>query len=344
MKKVLLFAFLFPVLVFAQKNYSEESKQIFQQGNSAYKAGQTSEAFGFYKKTTEMEPSYAEAYVNMSSIRFEEKNYSDALKYARTAQNIEKVQYTVFSQLGKAYYMNDYYDSAAYFLERIAIFKPLSDEENYFLAAAKVGANDFVGARVAADQLYAKDPNNSDYNVLMGNVNSGLGEYNKAIANYNKALELRPESKYIYSNIASTYIKLKESDKAVDYIDKGIAATEGREKVAFLILKGNYYKGLEDLDNAESAFNEAFKIQPNNANIIVNQAAVLIDREDFESAIEKCNQAISIDSESKEAFYNRGIAKEMTRMVTEACEDWEEAFILGSEKAEKFLNSAACNE
>jgi len=178
----------------------------------------------------------------------------------------------------------------------------------------------------------------------MGNVNFGLGEYNKAMSNYNKALELDPESKYIYSNIANNYIKLGESEKAIDYIDKGIAATEGREKIAFLILKGNYYQSIEDLDNAGKTFNEAYVIQPNNVNVMVNQAAVLIDREQYESAIEKCNAAIAIDNQSKEAFYNRGIAKEMTRKVTEACEDWEEAFILGSEKAEIFLNSPACNE
>lgn len=344
MKKALLFTLLFPVFVLAQKSYSDEAKQIFQQGNSAYKSGQLSEAFELYKKTVELESSYAEAFVNMSAIRFEEKKYKDALVYAQKAHHLEKVQYSIFSQLGKSYYMNDYYDSAVYFLERIAVFKPLTDEESYFLSAAKVGINDFVGASVSASRLYAKKPNNSNYNVLMGNVNSGLGEYNKAIANYDKALELKPDSKYIYSNIANTYIKLGEADKAVDYIDKGIAATEGREKVSFLILKGNYFKSVDDLDKAENAFNEAYKIQPSNANIIVNQAAVLIDREDYESAIEKCDLAISMDSQSKEAFYNRGIAKEMTRKVTEACEDWEEAFILGSEKAEKFLNSAACNE
>lgn len=344
MKKALLFAFLFPVLTFAQKSYSEEAKQIFQQGNEAYKSGLLSEAFKFYKQTVEVESSYAEAFVNMSAIRFEEKKYKDALTYAQKAHSIEKVQYSIFSQLGKAYYMNDYYDSAAHYLERIVVFKPLTDEENYFLSASKVGMNAFVEARVSADKLYKKDPNNSDYNVLMGNVNSGLGEYKRAIENYNKALELKPESKYIYSNIANTYIKLGEADKAIDFIDKGIAATDGRDKVSFLILKGNYFKGVDDLDKAENAFNEAYEIQPNNANIIVNQAAVLIDREEYEAAIEKCDLAISMDSESKEAFYNRGIAKEMTRMVTEACEDWEEAFILGSEKAEKFLNSAACNE
>lgn len=344
MKNALLFVMLLPVMVMAQKNFSEAAKEVFKQGNTAFAAGQLSEAFTFYKKATELESTYAEAYINMSAIRFEEKNYSEALDFGRKAYSIEKVQYSIFSQLGKAYYMNGYYDSAEFCLNRIKVFKQLTEEEEYFLSAARVGAEDYVGARKIAEKLYSKSPNNSDYNVLMGNVNFGLGNYDKAIANYNKALEIKPENKFIYSNIANNYIKLGESEKAISYIDKGIAATEGREKVAFLILKGNYFESVNDLDNADNAFNEAFKIQPNNANIIVNQAAVLIERENWQSAIEKCNAAIAINSESKEAYFNRGIANEMIRNVTQACSDWEEAFILGSEKAEKFLNSAACNE
>ena len=344
MKKVLLFVMLLPILALAQKSYSEAAIEVFKQGNTAYAAGNLTEAFDMYSKATQLESGYAEAYINMSSIRFEQKNYSDALKYGRLANNIEKVQYSIFSSLGKAYYMNAYYDSAVYCLERIKVFKPHTDEEKYFLAAARVGAEDFVEASKIAEELYNKNPNNSDYNVLMGNVNFGLGEYDKAIANYNKALEIKPENKFIYSNIANNYIKLGESEKAISYIDKGIAATEGRDKVAFLILKGNYYQSVDDLDNADKAFDEAYKIQPENANIIVNQAAILIEREQYESAIERCNLALEKNPESKEAYYNRGIANEMVRNVSQACSDWEEAFILGSEKAEKFLNSPACNE
>jgi len=343
MKKVLLLALFLPSLVMAQKSYSEAAMQSFAQGNAAYSAGQLPEAFTLYKKATELESSYAEAFVNMSTIRFQEKNYVEALTYGRKAYSIEKVQHSVFSSLGKAYYMNGLYDSAVFCLERITVFKPLTEEEEYFLAAARVGTEDFVGARKIADKLYKKSPNNSDYNVLMGNVNFGIGEYDKAIANYNKALEIKPENKFIYSNIANNYIKLGQSDKAISYIDKGIAATKGREKVSFLILKGNYYESIDDLDNAEKAFNEAHTIQPDNANVIVNQAAVLIDKEKYESAIEKCNLALTKNPESQEAYYNRGIANEMMRNVEQACEDWQEAFILGSEKAEKFLNSATCN-
>jgi len=44
-----------------------------------------------------------------------------------------------------------------------------------------------------------------------------------------------------------------------------------------------------------------------------------------------------------EAFFNRGIAKEMLKDLDGACADWHDAFMLGSENAEKYVNSPACS-
>ena len=236
------------------------------------------------------------------------------------------------------------YDSAGLYLDRIKYFGARTEQESYFLAASRVNTGDYSGAKKIAQKLFSNRPDNSDYAALEGNVYYGFGEYEKAMASYEKALELDPENVYVYSNMANSYLALNKTDKALEYIDKGISVSKGKEKVSFLILKGNYFHSIEELDNAEKAYNDAFSIDNNNPNILVNQAGVLIDREDYQSALEKCNLAIERNAELMEAYFNRGIANEMLRNVEDACSDWEQAFILGSEKAEKFLNSSTCNE
>lgn len=344
MKGILLLLMVMPLAIFAQKDYSKKAIKVFNEGNAAYRSGDFSNAMLLYKKCVQIESQYAEAYVNMSAISFDNKDYVPALSYAKQAHSIEKIQKSVFTQLGKSYYMNNKFDSAVYYLNRIKIFKPLSEEENYFLAASRIQTKDFVGAKKLADDLLKVKPGNSDYTVLRGNASFGLGEYDKALKDYNTALEAEPNNLYIYSNIANTYLKLDKADEAFKFIDKGIEGAKGRDKIAFLILKGNYYHSLKELDNAEKTFNDAYTIDPSNPNVLVNQAGVLLDREKYQSALEKCNLALSKDSQLMEAYYNRGIANEMLRNVKAACQDWEEAFILGSSKAEEFLNSATCNE
>ena len=69
-----------------------------------------------------------------------------------------------------------------------------------------------------------------------------------------------------------------------------------------------------------------------------------IDLEDYVAAIEKCDTAININPNLMEAYFNRGIAKEMTRDLEGACLDWQRAFVLGSQRAIEYLNGSVCNE
>lgn len=333
-----------PAIVLGQKEYSNEAKSAFEAANAAYKKGQNEQAFTLYQKCVSLEPKFVEALVNMSVIKFEDKAYESSLEYAQKAYAIEKVQESIFVQLGKSYYMTEGYDSAMFFLERINVFRKLSEHENYFLAASKVKLSDFVGARPIAEKLRQDNPENSDYVALEGNVYYGLGEYERAMKDYEHALSLDANNIYIYSNIANAYLALDKPEQALEYIDKGINTATGKEKVSFLILKGNYFHSIGELDNAEKAYDDAYALDNNNANILVNQAGILIDRNDFQGAFEKCNAAISMNDQLMEAYFNRGIANEMLKNVQGACEDWEQAFIMGSEKAEQFLNSSTCNE
>jgi len=344
MKKIFLLLLIAPLISFGQKEYAEEARLMFAEANFAYNKGNLTDAFALYEKCIGIEPQYAEAFVNMSFIKFDSKDYNKALDYALKAHSIEKVQHSIFSALGKSYYMVGDYDSAATYLAKIEYFDDLTEVEEYFLAASNVKLNNFSAAKPLAKKLYTNRPSNSDYAALKGNVMYGYGEYEQAMELYKKALDLNPDNVYIYSNIAKACLQLNQNDKALEYINKGVEIATGEGKVTFLILKGNYFHSIGELDNAEKAYDEAYKIDNSNTNILVNQAGILIDKEDYQSALEKCNMAIEKNSELMEAYFNRGIANEMLRNIEDACSDWEEAFILGSEKAEKFLNSSTCNE
>ena len=78
--------------------------------------------------------------------------------------------------------------------------------------------------------------------------------------------------------------------------------------------------------------------------VLANQGAVAIHQENFQIAWEKCSAALDIDGENMADDVNRGIANERRRKTADACLDWEQAFILGSEEAEEYLNSPICSE
>lgn len=116
------------------------------------------------------------------------------------------------------------------------------------------------------------------------------------------------------------------------------------ELSSLLLLEGNNYRESGDPDRALEAYEKAFELNNSDAIILTHQAVALIDLEDYQKAIEKCNEAIAINPEQMEAYFNRGIALEMIRDVVGACSDWQQAFILGSLEAIQYLNGPVCNE
>ena len=344
MRKILTLLLLIPFISFAQTKYTSESKKLYNKALKAFDRGETDVAFDFFKECVLSEPHYAEAYLNMSIIEYGRDNMKEALAYSKEAYTQNKFQSPIYSQLGKCFFQNEQYDSSAYYLEKGIQLG--ANSENDFLYAGKshLKLEDFhTAVKDLTKAIGINDKNPVSYNSR-GSAYFNMGEYDKAEADYNKAIELNPTSAGIYSNLANAALAKENPEGAIEYINLGIENANESDKIQLLILLGNYYHETGDYKNATTTFDQAYAINNKSAVVLTNQAAVLLDQDMFESAIKKCNEALDINPEMMEAYYNRGIANEMMRNVEEACSDWEQAFILGSEKAEEFLNSPTCNE
>lgn len=344
MKKFVVLLFLLPFLSFAQK-HSSEAKKLYKSATKAYSDGNVIEALKLFSECVKVDAVYPEAYHNMSLIYYGRKEYDKALDNERIAYHQNKTAVPVLSQLGKCYFMNDMFDSAIVFLDK-AINAGDKNEFNHLYLASSYSQteqyNDAIFHYGRAITFNSENP--ISYNER-GMAYFNIGDYDNAESDFNKTLKLNPSSPAaIYSNLANTMLSKGEPEKALDYINQGIATAEGDEKIQLLILKGNYYFSIGDIDSAEAAFNEAYELDQENPIILTNQATVFMERSEWDLALEKCNMALELDPEMMEAYYNRGITNEMLRNVDDACMDWEQAFILGSEKAEEYLNSATCTE
>ena len=62
----------------------------------------------------------------------------------------------------------------------------------------------------------------------------------------------------------------------------------------------------------------------------------------YKEAVTACDKAIGIDDDYGYAYYNRGLANEMLREETKACQDWQKAAELGIESANTYYNNSDC--
>jgi tetratricopeptide (TPR) repeat protein len=344
MRIVALLAFFVPILALAQVKYSSESKKLYNKALKEYKDGDIDNALDLFQQCVKSEPRYAEAFLNISYIHYAKKQMGDALKNAKSAYHNNQHQPAIYDQLGKCYYQALQYDSAAFFISK-GVEMGQTGEMSYIYggkAYYEIGdygkAEDFFNKGISANE---KNP--VGFNSR-GKVFFQMGEYEKAETDFKKALELNPKSVSIFSNLANALLANDKPEEAIHYINEGLENAEDKDKVQLLLLLGNYYHRAGEFEKAIENFDQAHELDENNAHILNNQAAVLLDQDKFEEAVQKLDMALDLEPEMMEAYFNRGIANEMLRKVEEACSDWEQAFILGSEKAEEYLNSPTCNE
>ncbi len=345
MRWILAVFCIVPLVATGQSKYSSAGKRLFRQATDAFNAGDIDEAIGYFEDCVAEDPNFAEAHLNLSAIHYSQSDFSGALESARSAYKYNRYQPEIYVSLGKAFYQNRMYDSASVVLSRaVSEFGNKSEDVYLHLAKSLTRTGENTQAIEYLNLILESSPNNAAALNERGTAYFNEGDFENATIDLNSALLAAPGNATIYTNLASLAIEMGDSALAESSIQKALETATKTEKVQVLILQGNIQFSGGNHDAASEIFDEAFLLDNENEAVLVNQSSILLEKEEYQLAWEKCNQALDLNNQSMQAYFNRGIANEMLRRTDDACLDWEQAFVLGSEKAEEFLNSPACAE
>lgn len=345
MNKLLLLFLLVPCITFSQGRYSKAGKKLFEQAGQEYAAGNTDQAEELFKECLKEDYNCAEAHLNLSIINYHRGNFELAMNYAKRAYNFNRFQPEIYEQLGKGHFRLGHYDSCVYFLDNAIEFGGNNQEINLYLGQALMHTGDYDRSIDLLTKFIEVNPKSSAAYSDRGSAYYSMGEYEKAEADFDKALSLDNGGAGIYLNLATIALNNDSLETSMKYLEKAEqSANSKHEKAQVHVLKGNHHLKSGNWDDAEDSYNKAFQLDQKDPVILANQAAVAIHQENYQFAWDKCSAALEIDGENMAAYFNRGIANEMLRKTSDACLDWEQAFILGSEEAEEYLNSPICNE
>lgn len=144
--------------------------------------------------------------------------------------------------------------------------------------------------------------------VFLASCCTGQGDYNSAIVNLDKALEWDAEYYLAYYEYGRLYWCQDEYDSALPYLEKAI----NRDSSDYLCwnVYGQCLIGLERYEEAVEAFSTALNLatykdiddaedELNKAKIFLayQEGSELFEEEEFESALEKLNQALDVSSD-----------------------------------------------
>jgi Flp pilus assembly protein TadD len=165
-----------------------------------------------------------------------------------------------------------------------------SDDVKKGIAALKAG--DFPGAKTAFDAAIAKNPKQADAYHYRGVCEDQSGARADAEKDYRKALELQPDLEESAVNLAAIDIEAGKYDEAVTLMKR--AAGKDAKNPAIHENLALALSGKGDVDGANAEFDQAVKLDPNNAMTLITYAQHLGRNKKIDDASAKLKQAAGL--------------------------------------------------
>ena len=204
---------------------------------------------------------------------------------------------------------------------------------------------------------------------LKGMIMFQQKRYDESIEFFTKAIKLNPDFAIAYFNRSLAYRAKGDKESALEDLNKSIEIKESKENV--LLARAVIRKEMGSMDEALDDYNAALKSNPDFENALYNRAftnqflgneaqafedvkrLIELNPDDaknwnlkgniellfgkYDAAINSYTEAIAIDLDYAEAYYNRGLAYYMSNRAQFGCQDVEVSKQLGYERAENLL-------
>ena len=152
-------------------------------------------------------------------------------------------------------------------------------------------------------ELVRTAPESAHAHDTLGNTLAALGRREAALPEFAEALRIDPEDKgslFDWSvNRAVILTDQEEFSAALDAADQAVAVRP--ELPAGYVERGLALRGLQRLDEAQSAFEEALRLDPRRPEALLDLAAVALDKADFALAAATFERLIAV-APSQQAY------------------------------------------
>ena len=160
-------------------------------------------------------------------------------------------------------------------------------------------------------------------------------------AEYFEAAMTRLREDYLNIPLSAVLHPISETVERVVKIQKAAASRATKVQKKELSAQEWFEKGLKLNDNSDEeimCYTEAIRLNPEYAEAYYNRGLARSDKGDLEGAIKDYNQAILLNPNDAEAYYNRGVTGYERGDLEGALKDYNQAIRLNPNDAEAYYN------
>jgi tetratricopeptide (TPR) repeat protein len=251
-----------------KKSQRASAERFYMQGLGFLSRDDCEKALPYFKKATDADPDYADAWAQSGYCSGILGRHAEALKASRQAIRL----------------------------------KPDSPESYLNLGSSLANLGQFKESVDAYKQALRLDPNNADTLFVLGISYGKLGRAEDEVQSYKQAIRLKPDFTEAYEKLAQGYFRLNRFGEAVAAY-KQVALLKPGDAVAYDNLGVAYLK-LKQYAEAAEYFKQAIRLKPDFGRAYYNLGLAYLGLNDRDSALEQYNILKAIDSDQADQLYN----------------------------------------
>jgi tetratricopeptide (TPR) repeat protein len=214
-----------------------------------------SEALEIIDKHIEKKPS-ANLYFKQGLVYNQLQNYQEALNSFSRALEYEPNNPEILAEMAEGLSILGNNQDATPFYERAVELDPSNLRQAGKLGRNYIDRKDYKKAYGVFSGIYLVDSTNVYWNKQLAFSAFRVGKKNQAIDLYKKVIEQNPRDYTSYFNLVHLFDKEKETEKILDFIDKGLENFP--ENDGFYVERARLFFALKNYEKAKADFENYF--------------------------------------------------------------------------------------
>jgi Flp pilus assembly protein TadD len=304
MRAALLFCLLFPAVVAAQK---ADPDQLFKQAIDEQQHGDFSAAIRDYRKVLELRPTEIQAKVNLGAALAHAGQFDEAIAMDRSALTGSKDKNPILLNLALAYYKKGDFENARRQFEILHDGQPDRLQVVILLGDSDLKTGKADAALSLLEPLESKYSQNMDFEYVLGSALIGIkGRRREGIARMEKVAKAGSAAD-AYLLAGATLMDLNEYEQARQDLEEALHLNSRLPKIYTLV--GTARDKTGDVKDAEPAFREALKTNPDDFEANLYLGAILYKRREVDEAKVYLDRALRLKPTDSMARYEAAMLK-----------------------------------
>jgi len=306
----------FTLLFLAWQLASPQAGEHMQAGIAADKQHQFDVAIREFKKTTELDPSFADGFISLGQAYMENGDYASAIAPLKQALELNSASLPAHQLLGYSLLSQGYATEAIPHLEQAP--------DKTALGIAEIQAGQLAQAVANLQSALAAHPNDPDVLYYLGRA-SGL----LAKQSIDTLLAAYPDSPRAHQAMAENYYVLRRMQDAEKEYRDALRLRPGLPE-AHLAL-GEVYAGAFKWEKAEEQFRLQTKLQPGNAEAAYRLGEALLEQGKAHEARAELLRSDRLMQDMPETLYALGKAASLDGDAAAAEKAWNKLLTIESQ-------------